>query len=47
MVWVYFRFTMSFRDIEGFLAERGIVISNESIRHWTLKIGPAITQDLR
>jgi hypothetical protein len=37
-VWLYFRFTLSYRDAEDILAERGIEVSNESIRRWVLKI---------
>jgi len=32
-VWLYYRFTLSFRDVEDLLAQRGITISYESIRH--------------
>ena len=39
-VWLYHRFTLSFRDIEDLLAERGIIVSYESIRCWCLKFGP-------
>jgi hypothetical protein len=38
-VWLYFRFTFSFRDVEDLLAERGLDISYESIRYWVLKSG--------
>ncbi|WP_045227406.1 IS6 family transposase [Methyloterricola oryzae] len=38
-VWLYFRFTLSFRDVEEILAYRGIIVSHESVRHWTLKFG--------
>ena len=31
-VWMYLRFTLSFRDVEELLAERGIMVSHESIR---------------
>src|SRR6266540_5810575 len=33
-VWLYFRFTLSFRDVEDLLAERGIEVSYETIRQW-------------
>jgi putative transposase len=33
-VWVYFRFNLSYRDIEDLLAERGVIVSREEIRHW-------------
>lgn len=36
-VWLYHRFTLSFRDIEELLAARGIIVSYETIRHWCLK----------
>ena len=38
-VWLYFRFTLNFRDVEDLLAERGLEISYESIRAWVLKFG--------
>ena len=38
-VWPYFRFTLSFRDVEELLAERGLDVSYESIRCWVLKFG--------
>ncbi len=46
-VWLYFRFTLSFRDIEELLAQRGIEVSYETVRCWTLKFGPAIAKNLR
>ena len=39
-VWLYHRFCLSFRDVEDLLAERGIVVSYESIRQWCRKFGP-------
>ena len=41
-VWLYFRFPLSFRDVEEMLAERGIDVSYETIRQWILKFGPAM-----
>jgi putative transposase len=38
-VWLYFRFTLSLRDIEELLAELGIVVSYETIRCWTRNLG--------
>jgi putative transposase len=38
-VWLYFRFTLSFRDVEDLLAERGLDVSYESIRYWVRKFG--------
>src|ERR687893_115854 len=46
-VWMYLRFTLSFRDVEELLAERGIVVTYESIRRWVLSFGPAIARRLR
>jgi transposase-like protein len=46
-VWSYLRFTLSFRDAEDVLAERGIEVSYESVRRWVLKFGPAIARNLR
>ncbi len=45
-VWLYFRFTLSYRDVEDLLAERGLTVSNESIRRWVLKFGPVIAKNL-
>ncbi len=33
-LWFYLRFTLSFRDVEDLLAERGITVSYETIRRW-------------
>jgi hypothetical protein len=38
-VWLYFRFLLSFRDVEEMLAMRGVVHSYETIREWCLKFG--------
>jgi putative transposase len=46
-VWLYLRFTLSHRDVEDLLAERGLMISNESIRRWVLKFGPTVARNLR
>lgn len=46
-VWLYFRFTLSLRDIEELLAQRGIEVSYETIRMWTIKFGPLIASNLR
>jgi transposase-like protein len=46
-VWHYARFTLSFRDIEDLLAERGSDISYETVRRWFLKFGTPIAADLR
>jgi transposase-like protein len=46
-VWLYFRFTMSYRDVEDLLAERGIDVSYETIRLWVLKFGQAYARRIR
>ncbi len=46
-VWLYLRFTLSYRDLEDLLAERGLMISNEAIRRWVLKFGPIVARNLR
>ncbi|MBL0116815.1 MAG: IS6 family transposase [Sphingomonadales bacterium] len=46
-VWLYVRFTMSLRDVEDLLAERGIDVSYETIRCWANKFGPAIAANIR
>jgi putative transposase len=45
--WLYLRFTLSYRDVEELLAERGIETSYETVRRWVLKFGPAIARNLR
>jgi transposase-like protein len=37
-IWLYLRFTLSYRDVEDLLAERGLDISYETVRRWVLKI---------
>jgi putative transposase len=46
-VWAYHRFCMSFRDVEDLLAERGIIVSYETIRHWCQKFGPHYVRKLK
>ena len=45
-VWLYFRFTLSLRDVEEMLAQRGVDVSYETIRAWTVKFGPKIAANL-
>jgi putative transposase len=47
VVWLYFRFTLSLRDVEEMLAQRGIEVSYETIRCWTIKFGPKIAANLK
>ena len=46
-VWVYHRFCLSFRDGEDLLAERGVIVSYETIRQWCLKFGTVFAGSLR
>ena len=46
-VWLYARFTLSLRDVEEMLAERGVDVSYETVRRWFLKFGPGIAANLR
>src|SRR5215471_19331121 len=46
-VWLYHVFSLSLRDVELILAERGIVVTHESIRHWCLKFGSDFASRLR
>lgn len=46
-VWLYSRFTLSYRDVEDLLAERGLDISYESVRRWFMKFGAPIARNLR
>ena len=36
-IWLYLRFTLSYRDVEELLAERGLDVSYETVRRWVLK----------
>ena len=36
-VWLYFRFPLSYRNVEDLLADRGICVSYETVRRWALK----------
>src|SRR3982074_179131 len=46
-IWLYLRFTLSYRDVEDLLAERGLEVSYETVRRWVLKFGPGIARKLR
>ena len=46
-VWLYARFTLSYRDVEDLFAERGLDISYETVRRWFLKFGAPIARNLR
>jgi len=46
-VWLYYRFSLSYRDVEELLAERGIVVTYETVRPWCLKFGQHYANQLR
>ena len=46
-VWAYYRFNLSYRDVEDLLAERGITVSREAIRRWCIKFGKIYTRRLK
>ena len=46
-IWLYIRFTLSFRDVEDLLAERGIMVSHETVQRWVNHFGPMVAADLR
>jgi putative transposase len=46
-VWLYFRFSLSFRDVEEMLAMRGVSLSYETVREWCFKFGQTYANGLR
>ena len=46
-VWLYVRFTLSYRAVEDLLAERGLDVPYETVRRWVLKFGPMFARELR
>ena len=46
-VWLYHRFCLSFRDVEDLLAERGIMVTYETVRQWCRKFGPEYARRLK
>ena len=46
-IWLFLRFTLSYRDVEDLLAERGLEVSYETVRRWVLKFGPGFARRLR
>jgi transposase-like protein len=46
-VWLYLRFTLSLRDVEEMLAQRGVDVSYETVRVWVIKFGPHIAARLK
>jgi putative transposase len=46
-VWLYHLFSLSFRNVELLLAERGVVVSYETVRRWGKKFGQTFANRLR
>ena len=46
-VWLYFRFPLSFREVEEMMLARGVAVSHETIRRWCAKFGQAYANELR
>ncbi len=46
-VWLYYRFSLSYRDVEELMAQRGVRVTYETIRQWCLKFGQTIADELR
>ncbi len=46
-VWLYFRFALSYRDVEEIMAVRGVTLTYETVRHWCLKFGQTFANGLR
>ncbi len=46
-VWLYYRFALSYRDVEELLAERGVILTYETVRQWCCKLGQQYANTLR
>ncbi len=46
-VWLYFRFSLSFRDVKEMMNERGVTATYESVREWCLKFAGAYAKRMR
>lgn len=46
-VWLYFRFALSYRDVEEIMAVRGVTLTYETVREWCLKFGQTYANGLR
>ena len=46
-VWLYFRFSLSYRDVEELMAARGVLLTYETVRQWCLKFGQTYANELR
>jgi transposase-like protein len=46
-VWLYFRFPLSFREVEELMLQRGVTVSYETVRRWCTKLGQTYADGLR
>jgi putative transposase len=46
-VWLYFRFCLSYRDVEELMAARGVILTYEAVRYWCRKFGQHYANPLR
>ncbi|WP_211179197.1 MULTISPECIES: IS6 family transposase [unclassified Streptomyces] len=46
-VWLYFRFPLSYREVEELMLQRGVIVSYETVRRWCAKFGQAYANGLR
>ena len=46
-VWLYFRFSLSYHDVQQMMTERGVIVSHEAVRYWGRKFGQASANQLR
>ena len=46
-IWLYFRFSLSYRDVEEIMAERGIALTYETVRQWCQKFGQTYANELK
>jgi putative transposase len=46
-VWLYFRFCLSYRDVEELMAERGVILTYEAVRYWCRKFGQTYANQVR
>src|SRR4029450_13110840 len=47
VVWLYYRFSLSYRDVEELMAARGVLLSYETVRQWCRKFGQQYAKQLR
>ena len=46
-IWLYHRFSLSYRDVQELLHQRGIQVSHETLHEWSIKFGPLFAEELR